>query len=89
MNDGSHHGIACDVSVGLDLLIMIEVLRNSTSEARARSRDGQYLAVNVPIGTKQTYAVTAPMSAFDPKQTSRFVAGVLKATACRPLTPVY
>jgi len=26
---------------------MIEVLRNSTSEARARSRDGQYLAVNI------------------------------------------
>jgi hypothetical protein len=55
VNDGSHHGVACDVSVGLGLLIMLEVLRNSTSEARARSRDearahsrdGRSLAVNV------------------------------------------
>jgi hypothetical protein len=35
VNDGSHQGVACDVSVGLFLLIILEVLRNSTSKGKS------------------------------------------------------
>src|SRR5262249_6778700 len=38
--DGSHQGVACDMSVRPLLLIMVGVFRSSTSKARAQTREG-------------------------------------------------